>query len=1005
MTSAELTGLANRTTYLHERLARGWTPDPADHHLPLAKARLERWCHLAAGGDWDRFRQRLAWDGLDEAAALALLRPGRLAEEGDPPRWMPILAAALGEEGGTDLAAPFVSVAETFLAQAAGEKSGWLSPPARQRLTGYLADRLAIWIEPIFTQPGWKGVEIQTSPHPLYSLVLAYPVLARQLATRAMHWVDEVADFLARLAADWPALAARLALPAQPEVAALRPGLSDPHQRGRTVWQVTFAHGPSVAYKPKDLSLDRAWADLVDWANRQGLTHGPGSLWVLPRPGYGWMEWAETHAPRTTHHDDPSPMARRMGGLLALLHLLHAADCHADNLAVRAGLPLLLDGEMLAYPQFAGQEGDDPLDVMRTGLLPRWRITSTGVTVEGITDELGAALHHGAVAEGYQAAQTFLAHHWPTLSRTDGPLAPFRRGQVRVAPRPTAAYLRLGDHLRHPAFLSDGVDFSLEMERLAATYLHRPDRLHLSPLLAGERQAVAQADVPIFSARIGEPDLNGEGCSVPDCLTWPPFTLADAITQAQQQGLIRESLDATALTADDTDDADGAGKSLGYLGYLRLDKESSLAFLEVARFLGDLLMRRAVPSRSSTSWRSRTSVTTQPPPGGGQEKSLNAPGSGPPPGGSFSTPEQLRTSEIHADPTNPGHPRPLSWLAPQFQHKSGLYQHGLVGDDLYAGRAGIALFLAGLYRVTREGKWRDLALAGLAAADEAPIDAGGHIYAFSLAGMWLDAPDLLVQAQALAKQGGDVAPAGLLDGQAGMILGLLALHRCTEAEGALAQAIRWGDGLLAGEGAWQHPQRGLGGFSHGAAGIAHALGRLYRVSSEARFREVAARAWSFQQRFFDEGVGNWQDRRGVEPVYLGNWCNGAAGIGLAAAHGLTILPGAEAAAQRAADLLTQGAEPPFLDTLCCGDFGQIDCLLEMGHLLGRQDWIDQATRQARQALDRAIAAGHFQLYDDLPPHLLNPGFFRGVAGIGYTLLRLSTAGKGRMLPSVLGVEV
>ena len=31
----------------------------------------------------------------------------------------------------------------------------------------------------------------------------------------------------------------------------------------------------------------------------------------------------------------------------------------------------------------------------------------------------------------------------------------------------------------------------------------------------------------------------------------------------------------------------------------------------------------------------------------------------------------------------------------------------------------------------------------------------------------------------------------------------------------------------------------------------------------------------------------------------------------------------------------------------------------------------------------------FRLYDDLPSNLFNPGFFRGVAGIGYTLLRLA----------------
>ena len=77
----------------------------------------------------------------------------------------------------------------------------------------------------------------------------------------------------------------------------------------------------------------------------------------------------------------------------------------------------------------------------------------------------------------------------------------------------------------------------------------------------------------------------------------------------------------------------------------------------------------------------------------------------------------------------------------------------------------------------------------------------------------------------------------------------------------------------------------------------------------------------------------------------------------------------------------------------------------MGRILGRRDWIGQATAQAQRALDQATAAGRFRLYDDLPPSLFNPGFFRGVAGIGYTLLRLAGVRGGvEVLPCVLGMS-
>ena len=58
---------------------------------------------------------------------------------------------------------------------------------------------------------------------------------------------------------------------------------------------------------------------------------------------------------------------------------------------------------------------------------------------------------------------------------------------------------------------------------------------------------------------------------------------------------------------------------------------------------------------------------------------------------------------------------------------------------------------------------------------------------------------------------------------------------------------------------------------------------------------------------------------------------------------------------------------------------------------------------AQSQLQRAARAGYFQLYDELPSQHFNPTFFRGVAGIGYTLLHLA-AESGEIkqsIPSVL----
>lgn len=958
MREDELWALVNNAAFLYERLEPAWQPVPNPFDGATVERRLARWRQVAANGDGERFAQRLAWLGLDDTAARGILGAGGYAPGTPLPDWATFLAQVVAAAGGTpaaEIAPPFARSAQARLAQSAGESLIWLAPHARQTLSGYLTERLERLAQTTFTANHNRLLTVHC---------LHYPVLARQFAQTCLDWAAEVADFLQRLADDWSTLVHHLGLPVLPPagvVTGLTPGLSDPHRGGRTVWRAELAGRVSVAYKPKSMALDRAWNDLLLWCNAQGLSPRLPHLWTLPRPGYGWMEWAEGNDRRA----DP----RQMGALLGLLHTLHAADCHRENLVIRDGQPLLVDAEMLVYPRFAGREQEDPLDVLRTGLLPRWLVGADGpVPFDGGAEGASPA----AVEEGFAACLAFLAARWEELNgaatpdryATDNllpsewslfahlsdvdPQSKFEKPLVRVAPRPTAAYARLLDYLRQPACLGDGVDFSVEADRLAWAYLSQPSQARLWPLLAAEHRAINRGDVPLFHGAPGQPELLHANGALPDALTWPAFALPSAPAQAQQTGLIRATLERTAWLS-----------------------PSPASFLETARQLGDLLAARAVPLD-----------------GGG-----------------------------------------VGWICVQYRPGSGLWQHGLVGDDLYAGRAGIALFLAGLFRATGEACWRELALAGLRADADAAADPGGRIYALSTASHLLAAPALAERAEKLAcglSSEGDgwrssVYPWGVLDGEAGLLLGLLALHRRTASPEILREAVGCGQGILRAGDEWTHPRRGLGGFSHGAAGIGYGLARLYAATGDARFREAAERAWAFQRALYDDPAGNWQDRRGPVPVYLDNWCNGAAGIGLAAAGCLDTLPELADVVERVRKTCQVGGQPgqvfpmnfarppdrSILDTLCCGHFGQIDCRLEMGLICRRPEWVSAAIAQAEGLLGQARERGAFRLYDDLPAHLFNPGFFRGVAGIGYTLLRLA-AGNGETaerLPCVAGWQV
>ena len=881
--------IMHRAAFLPERVAGGWQRLDQSSRLVQSHSTLwTRWRDLLGGEE--QLAERLGWLGLDVAQAEALLQDGQvvawLAPEQQPP-WAAVLADALAQSAPfvadeADIIAPFLALAKPL----AQPHFTWLSLAARQSLHDYLAERLRDWVAPTVQQVG---------AYSLPALCAVYPVLGRQLATTVLHWVAEVAAFHGRVAADWSELTD---YPLTDEaITAVEPNLSDPHNGGRTVWRVELADGQTLAYKPKNIDLDHAWQQLVGWLNAQGLTPSLTPLWMLPRAEYGWMAWVEA---------EPSPpdpeYNLRTGILLGLFHLLHATDLHDENLIHGGAHPQLVDGEMLVYPQVAGQT--DPLNVLRTGALSTWLVTREGVSETSGLGGVNTPAQLEDIGAGYARLMAFVAEHKAELWAEAGPLASFEQGKVRFTSRPTATYARLLDHLRQPAFLVSGAAFSVELDSLARAYLDSPEQ-KLSSLLMAEQTAVAQGDVPHFTTPIGQPDLHHSHGIIPAFFVWPPIHLPGPVEQAQQQAYIRDTL--------------------GRAPYLPPDTPRDL--LAMARTLGELLAQRAVPVA----------------------------GDG------------------------------LGWVAFRPQFKSVVQQHDLVGEDLYAGRAGIALFLAALYRVTGEARWRELALAGLRGGVKESTavspDLGGHLYALALLADWLDAPHLIEEALALARQPHKLASADVLDGQAGLVLGLLKVREAVGDTAVqaqlLAQAVQWGDKILP---SWQKAPYRLGGFSHGGAGIAYALTQLTQASGETRFAEQAEQAWAFQQTLYNAQESRWQDIRSDEPVCLDNWCHGSAGIGLA---GVAMGEKGHTAVEIALHHLRQPTTYTTyaLDTLCCGRFGQIDVLWELGEQAMARE---MAERFVAESVDR----GSFQLYDDVPAQLFNPTFFRGVAGIGYTLLRM-----------------
>jgi len=178
-------------------------------------------------------------------------------------------------------------------------------------------------------------------------------------------------------------------------------------------------------------------------------------------------------------------------------------------------------------------------------------------------------------------------------------------------------------------------------------------------------------------------------------------------------------------------------------------------------------------------------------------------------------------------------------------------------------------------------------------------------------------------------------------------------------------------------------------MSHGAAGFAYALMSLAQATGRAEFAQAAAECIAFEDSSYDAERHNWPDLREAGGLsWPCQWCHGAPGIGLAriATSRLRGMDDARLAIdiQNAVEGVEQGRATA-VDTLCCGALGGVEFFCEAGDALGRDDLGALAAQRLTAVLRTAAAAGDYRWNSG--KGRFNLGMFRGLAGVGYTLLR------------------
>jgi type 2 lantibiotic biosynthesis protein LanM len=804
--SARLAEIATRASPLAERLTDPVVARADGRGAELAERRLAAWRESAAGGDPNRFARRLAWSGLDEAAARAALGCAG-ARYTELPAWCGVLAeqlrAAEAVRGAArpprfvraetpvafeDALAPLVARAGERLLERAGPLDDVLSEAAVAALERVLLLRLfdilsptlqleyslhrarttsrlgrLLGAEPADGRDVYAGFVRRLQHEGGWAdLFTEYAVAARLTGTASALWIDACSELAERLRHDRAAIGHAYLGGRDPGVVAtLQGAISDSHRGGRSAAVLAFSSGLRLVYKPKDLALERHWFALLDWVNERCGLPRLRSLVVLDRGQYGWVE----HAARDACADEEAARRyfRRSGSLLCLVHALQGSDCHLENVIACGEQPVLIDLETVMQPQLvlAGSGGAlrELVDrsfgssVLRTGLLPRW------LGAQGRVVDLSAL---GAVDEQQSLREVPV---WKDVNRDGMEIAAERvrfRGNANVAtldgePLDALAYsqeIEAGFRDTYRALLRHREELLAPAGPLAPfaaariRFVHRSTRVYHHLMTQARQPATLRdgADHSLVLEGLARAMLVRAGRPP----LWPLLAEELAAVENLDVPLFRGRADDDRVEIRSDEWSETCFRQSAYaqaVATIRSFDDEDL--LRQSAYIRGAIAARGPDEvhRRSVVEESASEAAQPPPPVSAADLVAEAEGLA----------EALVSEAIGTVDTG------FTWVSFRLMFDVQRFQVDLCGGDLYSGNAGIALFFGALFRATRDERYATLARATLVpvldgldrlltepASREISLGGGGGLgsvlYALSQVGDRIGDPELVRRA-------------------------------------------------------------------------------------------------------------------------------------------------------------------------------------------------------------------------------------------------------------------
>ena len=216
---------------------------------------------------------------------------------------------------------------------------------------------------------GAQAVEIN-----LLQTIGAFPGLLETAAQLIAAWIDAQRHLFSCLLRDKKIISTTfLRRQKQLRITSLEPGLSDPHDGGRTVTAIRFVGNRRVIYKPRSSDGEERWFAALRWLNGNGFGISFRVPHLISREDCSWMEFLRRSNCQSC--EAVRLFYFRWGAQAAVAQILGVSDLHRENWLAAGAQPLLLDAELVGKAEqgsryYNGKMLNQLPALLETGLLP-----------------------------------------------------------------------------------------------------------------------------------------------------------------------------------------------------------------------------------------------------------------------------------------------------------------------------------------------------------------------------------------------------------------------------------------------------------------------------------------------------------------------------------------------------------------------------------------------------------------------------------------------------------